>query len=201
MPHPAPLPSLILLVRHGATEWSATGRYTGRTDVPLTPAGEAQATGVGSVIRHWLAGADPVVYTSPLRRAADTARLALPGHPAEEVPALAEMDYGAYEGLTTSEILERDPDWDLFATGCPGGESLPQVTARCDSFAAKLERTAAGRAVVAFTHGHLSRVLTARLVGLPGSTAAGLWNDTGSVAAIDLHRGRLVLVGWNIHPS
>jgi len=199
VPHPAPpTPSLILLVRHGATEWSVSGQHTGRTDIPLTPTGEDQARRAADVIQHWLAGEEPVVYTSPLVRAARTAELALPHHPAEAVPALMEYDYGNYEGLTTSQIYEQDPDWDLFGAGCPGGENILQVSARCDAFAAKLERTAAGRAVVAFTHGHLSRILTARMLGIPASAAGGLWNDTASVAAINLHRGRLVLVGWNI---
>jgi probable phosphoglycerate mutase len=197
VPHPA-FPSLILLVRHGATEWSVTGQHTGRTDLPLTELGVRQAAAASKVVHHWLDGVEPVVYTSPLQRAAHTAALALPDHPAEEVPALMEYDYGSYEGLTTTEIFERDPHWDLFGVGCPGGESILQVTARCDAFAAKIERTAVGRAVVAFTHGHLSRILTARLLGLPASTAGGLWNDTASVAAINLHRGKLVLVGWNV---
>jgi probable phosphoglycerate mutase len=199
VPIPAsPLPSLILLVRHGATEWSVSGQHTGRTDLPLTALGEDQAKAAAQVIDHWLDGAVPVVYTSPLQRAARTAALALPQHPAEEVPALMEYDYGQFEGLTTSEILERDPEFDLFGRGCPGGESILQVSARCDAFVAKVERTAPGGAVVAFTHGHLSRILTARLLGIPASAAGGLWNDTASVAAINLHRGRLVLVGWNI---
>lgn len=197
MPHPA-LPSLVLLVRHGATEWSESGRHTGRTDVPLTARGEQQAVTAGRIVERWLAGAEPIVYTSPLERAARTAELALPGHPAEVVDALTELDYGVYEGLTSTEILTRDPEWDLFTQGCPGGEGIPQASARCDSFVAKIERTAAGRAVVAFTHGHLGRLLTVRLLGLPASAASGLWNDTGSVAALDLHRGRIVLVGWNI---
>lgn len=185
-------------MRHGATEWSVSGRHTGRTDLPLTALGVQQATGAGDVLRRWIGDAEPLVFTSPLQRAASTAALALPGHPAEEVPALMEYDYGSYEGLTTSQILDRDPEWDLFGHGCPGGESILQVTARCDAFTAKLERVAVGRVVVAFTHGHLSRILTARVLGLPPSTAAGLWNDTASVAAINLHRGKLVLVGWNI---
>lgn len=199
MPIPTtPLPALILLVRHGATEWSVSGKHTGRTDLPLTPLGVQQAQSASAVIHHWLDGADPVVYTSPLQRAAHTATLALPDHPAESVDALMEYDYGQYEGLTTSEIYERDPDWDLFGSGCPGGENILQVGARCDAFIAKMERTCTGRAVVAFTHGHLSRILTARLLGIPASAAGGLWNDTASVAAINLHRGRLVLVGWNV---
>ena len=109
-----------------------------------------------------------------------------------------EYDYGVYEGLVSSEILSRDPEWSLFANGCPGGESILQVSARCDSFIAKLERTARGRAVVAFTHGHLSRILTARLLKMVPASGASLWNDTATVAVINEHRGQLVLVGWNM---
>lgn len=200
VPNPA-TPNLVLLVRHGATEWSASGRHTGRTDLPLTAQGEDQARRIGPVIESWLGAHEPVVYTSPLQRAARTAALAMPRHRAEPVDALQELDYGTLEGLTTAEILEREPGWDLFSVGCPGGESLMQATARCDSFIAKLERTAAGRAVVAFTHGHLGRLLTTRLLGLPAVAASAMWNDTGSLAAIDTHRGRLVLVGWNVTPQ
>ena len=198
MSHPAPLPSLILLVRHGATEWSVGGQHTGRTDIPLTELGVEQARAVGPLIVQLLGGTEPLVYTSPLQRAADTARLALPGHEHTIVDALAEYDYGEYEGLTTSQILERDPEWDLFETGCPGGENPHRVGARCDSFIAKLERTAIDRSVVAFTHGHLSRILTARVLGLHPHAGAALYNDTASVGVINVHRGRFVLVGWNI---
>lgn len=203
MPNPAdgsslPLPSLVLLVRHGATEWSELGRHTGRTDIPLTDLGIRQATAVGPVIRQLLDGADPLVFTSPLQRAARTAELAMPGVEATVVDSLVEYDYGQHEGRTSSEILAIQPDWNLFTTGCPGGEGPHQVSARCDSFVAKLERIASGRAVVAFTHGHLSRILTARLLGLPASTGAALYNETASVGMINVHRGRWVLVGWNI---
>lgn len=185
-------------MRHGATRWSVTGQHTGRTDLSLTDEGVAQAVAVGPLIETLLEGREPVVYTSPLERAVRTAELALPGRPAEPVPALMEFDYGKYEGLTSSQILAQDPDWDLFSQGCPGGESLAQVSARCDAFTAKLERTATDRAVVAFTHGHLSRILTARLLNLPASGGASLWNDTATVGVINQHRGKLVLVGWNL---
>lgn len=196
--HDAPLPSLILLVRHGATEWSLSGRHTGRTDLAMTELGERQAVAVGSVIDRLLDGADPLVFSSPLERAWRTAQLAMPHHEATIVDALAEYDYGRFEGLTSTEILEQEPEWNLFTTGCPGGESPQQVVARCDSFIAKLERTASGRAVVAFTHGHLGRILTVRLLGLGVEAAAGLWNETATVGVINLHRGRFVLVGWNL---
>jgi len=198
VPHPAPLPALVLLVRHGATEWSVTGRHTGRTDLTLTDEGVAQAVAAGPLIETLLEGREPLVYTSPLERAARTAELAMPHRQAEPMPALMEYDYGKYEGLTSSEILERDPGFDLFGGGCPGGESIMQVSARCDAFTAKLERTARDRAVVAFTHGHLSRILTARLLNLSASAGASLWNDTATVGVINQHRGKLVLVGWNL---
>jgi probable phosphoglycerate mutase len=194
----SPLPSLVLLVRHGATEWSVSGRHTGRTDLPLTELGVRQATAIHPVVTRLLAGAAPLVFTSPLQRAAQTARLALPGVEATVVDALMELDYGEYEGLKTSEILARDPQWKLFENGCPGGEPPAAFSARCDSFVELLQRTAQGRAVVAFTHGHLSRVLTSRLLGLPVTTAAALFNETASVGMINVHRGRWVLVGWNI---
>ncbi len=198
MPHSASLPALVLLVRHGATEWSVTGQHTGRTDLALTEEGVAQALAVGPLIEELLEGREPLVYTSPLERAARTAELALPHRGAEPLDALMEYDYGNYEGLTSSQILEKDPDWNLFTTGCPGGESIMQVSARCDAVVAKVERVAAGRAVVAFTHGHLSRILTARMLSLPASGGAALWNDTASVGVINEHRGKLVLVGWNL---
>ncbi|MDP2293489.1 MAG: histidine phosphatase family protein [Actinomycetota bacterium] len=198
MPLPASLPALVLLVRHGATEWSVTGRHTGRTDLSLTEEGVAQAVSAGPLIEELLGDREPLVYTSPLERAARTAELAMPHRSAEPLDALMEYDYGNYEGLTSSEIFDRDPAWDLFSTGCPGGESIMQVSARCDSFVAKLERTAVDRAVVAFTHGHLSRILTARLLNLPASAGASLWNDTATVGVINQHRSKLVLVGWNL---
>ncbi len=193
-----PLPALILLVRHGATEWSVAGRHTGRTDLPLTEAGEQQALDLTALLMRLLEGAEPLVFTSPLERATRTAELALPQYVAEPVPALEEYDYGDYEGLTSSEILALDPEWNLFEGGCPGGESVLQVAARCDAFCAKVERVAANRAVVVFTHGHLSRILTARLLGLPARAGASLWNDTATVGVIHEHRGQLVMIGWNL---
>jgi probable phosphoglycerate mutase len=188
----------VLLVRHGATEWSVSGRHTGRTDLSLTEEGVAQAAAAGPLIESLLEGLEPLVFTSPLERAARTAELALPHVGAEIRPDLMEYDYGLYEGLTSTEILAKDPDWDLFATGCPQGESIQQVSDRCDSFIAELGAAAGDRAVVAFTHGHLSRILTARFLRLPASAGASLWNDTATVGVINQHRGKLVLVGWNL---
>ena len=140
----------------------------------------------------------PLVFTSPLQRARETARRAVPGVQATEVDALVEYDYGDYEGLTSAEIDEIHPGWELFKDGCPGGESLHQVIARCDAFIAKLERTAVGRTAIVFTHGHLSRLLTTRLVGLDPQAGAVLQNDASSVGIISDKRGHYVIIGWNI---
>ena len=191
-------PSLILLVRHGATEWSENGRHTGRTDLPLLEKGRHQADRLPPLLATLGEGALPVVFTSPLERAMETARRAVPGVEATVVAALAEYDYGDYEGLTSEQIDAQHPGWNLFLDGCPGGESLHQVVARCDGFIAKLERTARGGAAIVFTHGHLSRILTTRLVGLEPQAGAVLQNDAASVGIISDKRGQYVITGWNI---
>ena len=194
-------PALILLVRHGATDWSEQGRHTGRTDVPLLEKGRHQADRLPPLLATLSEGALPLVFTSPLERARETARRAVPGVEATVVDALAEYDYGTYEGLTAEQISETQPGWNLFKDGCPGGETLRQVTARCDAFIAKLERTAAQRTAIVFTHGHLSRILTARLVGLQPEAGAVLQSDTASVGIIADKRGSYVITGWNIRAN
>jgi probable phosphoglycerate mutase len=192
------------LVRHGPTEWSAQGRHTGRTDIPLTDRGRELTQGLRPLLyrlmdnRHSDPPQPPLVFTSTLLRSRETAETALPEFEAEETHQLSEVDYGDYEGLTTAQIVERNPGWDLFRDGCPGGESVAQISARCDSFIAKMERMANGRTVVAFTHGHFSRALTARLLGLPASAGSALYNETATIGVIDARRGELVLTGWNI---
>jgi broad specificity phosphatase PhoE len=194
----AELPSIVLLVRHGATEWSVTGQHTGRTDLPLTALGVSQAQSVRPVLERLLEGESPLVFTSPLQRATQTAALALPGLEPIVTESLIEVDYGQYEGLRPAEISERDPNWNLFLHGCPGGETPDQFAARCDVFRDLVHERAPGRPVVAFTHGHLSRVLTVRLLGFEPTAAMALYNDTASVGVISEHRGRWVLDGWNI---
>ncbi|HEY7627005.1 MAG TPA: histidine phosphatase family protein [Ilumatobacteraceae bacterium] len=191
-------PTLILLVRHGATEWSEAGRHTGRTDPPLIEKGLRQADRLPPLLATLSEGAIPLVFTSPLQRAAETARRAVPGVEATVVDALSEFDYGTYEGLTASEIEARQPGWRLFDDGCPGGESVHQAVARCDAFIAKLERTAKDQVAIVFTHGHFSRLLTTRLVGLRPADGAVLQNDTASVGIIDDKRGQYVITGWNL---
>jgi probable phosphoglycerate mutase len=192
----------VLVVRHGATEWSRLGRHTGLTDLALDAGGEREARNLGPLVAARLAaagplGSDPLVLSSPLRRALDTAALILPGRHVEALDGLREMDYGRYEGRTAAEITAERPDWELFRDGTPDGEGLAQVVARCDATVAKLERISAGRAAVLVTHGHLGRVLVSRLLGLPGAAATALHHDTGSLGVVEWRRTRYVLTGWN----
>ena len=152
--------SEIVVIRHGETEWSASGRHTSRTDVPLTAAGRAEAEG----LRERLAGWDfALVLTSPMRRARDTARLCGLGDVAVVSDDLVEYDYGESEGRSTEEIRRDRPGWTVWA-GCPGGETVEEVGARVDRV---LGRAAAVEGPVAiFGHGHSLRVLIARWLEL-----------------------------------
>ncbi|HEX6487859.1 MAG TPA: histidine phosphatase family protein [Candidatus Dormibacteraeota bacterium] len=179
------------LARHGATEWSESGRHTGRTDLPLLPAGEARARELGTIV----AGREfTSVFTSPLRRAEQTAELAgFAG--AERTDLLREFDYGDYEGLTSAQIEELNPGWQLFRDGCPGGESPDQVLARATSFT-ELAAARGGR-VLAFAHGHVLRAVAVAWLGL-GTGAAGLLElDTATLSIlVDGSRGRQLRL-WN----
>jgi broad specificity phosphatase PhoE len=167
----------IYLVRHGETEWSKSGRHTGRTDLPLTPEGEKEAR----ALRSRLAGkAFDHVLTSPLRRAARTAELA--GFTATPDSDLREWDYGDYEGLTSAAIRALRPDWDLFSHGCPGGESIHQMADRADRIAARLKDL--GGNVLIFSHGHLLRALAARWIGQPVALARALLLSTGTMSVL-----------------
>ncbi len=180
------------LVRHGETEWSRAHRHTGRTDLPLTPAGEARAAELRPLLaRRRFAAA----FCSPMVRARRTAELA--GFPEVDVsPLLREYDYGEYEGLTTGEIQARRPGWELFHDGCPGGETPAQVRERAVRFCELAERR--GGDVIAFCHGHISRAITIAFLGWPIELAAGFANlDPGRLGVLEGgQRGRL-LQWWN----
>ena len=137
------------------------GRHTSRTDLPLTEQGRERARALAEVLAGWTFA---LVLCSPLRRARETCELAGFGDVAEICEDLREWDYGEYEGLTTPEIRERDPDWSLWRDGCPGGESPAQVGARADRVLERLR--AAGGDAAAFAHGHILRVVTARWLGM-----------------------------------
>jgi broad specificity phosphatase PhoE len=184
---------VVHLVRHGQTEWSVAGRHTGRTDLPLTAVGEADAGRLAERLRGLTA---LPAFTSPLQRAARTAALAGFGH-AHADPDLMEWDYGEYEGLTTAFIRERRPDWALFRDGCPGGETGIAVAMRVDRVVTRL-RELDGDAVV-FAHGHLLRVLAARWLGLPPECGRLFALGTASVSRLgyDHNPGEPCIRLWN----
>lgn len=169
----------VTLVRHGETEWSAAGKHTGRTDIALTAKGEDAARKVGEHLRNRSFAA---VWSSPSSRARRTAELASFGAATEVTPDLAEWDYGAYEGLTTKEILVERPGWNLFRNGCPGGESVIEAGARADRIATALR--AVGGNVLVFSSAHFLRTLTARWLGLPPEGGALFVLDTASLSIL-----------------
>jgi len=181
-----------VLVRHGETEWSRDGRHTGRTDVPLTDAGRRQAKCLEDALREWSLAR---VLASPLGRALDTCRLAGFADRAEPSDALLEWDYGEYEGLTTAQIRELRPGWDLWRDGCPGGESAADVGARVDPVVDRLKASDDDMAL--FAHGHVLRVLAARWVELRPEAGARLWLATATISVLGFERETATLRRWN----
>ena len=184
--------SEVVLVRHGETEWSRDGKHTGWTDVPLTEKGRLQAGVVGDALRE-----RPFerVLTSPLSRAAETARLAGFGDVAEQRDELREWDYGAYEGLKTAEIRQERPGWSLWRDGVPEGESADQVGARADRVIAELRSLGADALV--FAHGHLLRVLAVRWLGLDPQDGRLLALDPATISVLGYERETPVIRLWN----
>ncbi len=182
----------VVLVRHGETEWSRTGRHTGVTDVPLTPAGRLQAEGLGARLRAW---GFARVLSSPLQRAVATCRLAGLGDVVEVVPALREWDYGSYEGRTTVEIRTERPGWSLWREGAPGGERADEVGARIEAVLAALR--ASGGDVAVFAHGHVLRVLTACWLGLAPSDGRLFALGTAALSVLGYERETPVVLRWN----
>jgi broad specificity phosphatase PhoE len=177
----------LILLRHGETEWSRSGRHTGRTDIELLELGREQATLAADAIGD-LALRDPLVVSSPRKRALVTAELA--GLSVDEVsPLLAEWDYGAYEGLTTPQIRETVPDWTVWTHESPGGESAAQVSARADAAIALALEHMQSRDVVFVGHGHFSRSILSRWVELPVSEGVRFSMAAASIAVCGYEKG------------
>jgi broad specificity phosphatase PhoE len=182
----------IWLARHGETEWTVSGRHTGSTDIALIREGELQAIALGTLLAE---RSFAHVFASPMRRAQETARLAGFGERFEVVEDLREVDYGEYEGVTTAEVHDRDPGWELFRDGSPGGESPEQMTERVDRLLSRLKGLRGD--VLLFGHGHTFRVTAARFLGLPISSATNLRLDAGTLSILAVGRDGPSLVVWN----
>ena len=188
----ADTPPDLWLARHGDTAWTVSRQHTGRTDIPLNPDGEAAARALAPLLggRRY-----DLVLTSPLQRARETARLA--GFDPEVDDRLREFDYGEYEGITSAEIHETRPGWDLFADGAPGGETAAEVGARMDEVVARIRAEAPERALV-FGHGHGLRVLAARWLGLPAADGRVFVLGPAGVARLGSEHGRAVVSAWGL---
>jgi broad specificity phosphatase PhoE len=191
----------LILLRHGETEWSKSGQHTSRTDLELTDTGRVQAELACRVLRE-LNLADPLVISSPRIRALTTAKLA--GLAVDEVSALlAEWDYGSYEGLTTPQIQASVPDWLVWTHGCPGGESVAQVSERADRAVALALEHMGSRDVVFVGHSHFSRSVITRWVELPLVEGSRFWMLPGSIAACGFEHGvrQLAALGLTSQPQ
>lgn len=182
------------------TEWSQGGRHTGKTDLPLLAEGETDARALRGTLGSLLPPVAPaLVITSPLQRAVRTCELAGFGDVAVVDPRLSEWDYGEFEGLTTQEIRQTRPTWDLFRDGCPTGELPSQVGARVDSLLRDLrhDRALARAEVLCFSHGHVSRVLLARWLGLPPAEARHFQLGAGSFGRLGWEHEWPTVETWN----
>jgi broad specificity phosphatase PhoE len=190
-------PRRIVAIRHSATEWSTAGRHTGRTDIALTPEGERQAAELRSRLERYDAA---LVFSSPLRRALDTCRLAGFADRVTTDRRLVEWDYGEYEGLRFAEIQGQRPGWKLFSDGCPGGESTADVARRAESFLRSIrgKPTLAQREVIVFSHGHFLRVLTACWLEVEPALGRLLELDSPGMGVLGWKRGESVLEHWNL---
>jgi probable phosphoglycerate mutase len=182
-------------MRHGETEWSAAGRHTGSTDLPLTQAGRAAARRIGAFVASQSFAA---VYVSPMRRARETCELSGFAEDAVVDDDLREWDYGKYEGLTTATIRETRPDWTVWRDGCPSGEVAADVGARVDRVIARLLEY--DDTVAVFGHGHCLRVLAARWVGLAAEDGARIALETATVSRLGWEREQPVVSMWNVTP-
>ncbi|HXZ99961.1 MAG TPA: histidine phosphatase family protein [Candidatus Binatia bacterium] len=183
---------LVVLVRHGETEWSRSGRHTGRSDIALDPEGEAQARWLRHRLREWRFA---TVMVSPLRRARKTCDIAGFGRAARVEPDLQEWDYGSYEGRTAEEIREQRPGWTIWRDGVVGGETAEDVARRAESVLASVR--AAGGDVALFAHGHLLRILAARWCDLPPVAGEHLAFSAGAISILGSDRDAPIIWRWN----
>ncbi len=187
----------VVLVRHGATDWSTARRHTGRTDVPLNAEGHAQAAALAPAMAALGARGPLSVLASPLQRAWRTAELAgLTPYTLDD--DLVEWDYGAYEGLTTPQIRAQVPGWTVFSQPCPGGETAAEVSERCDRVLARVARVRVGTTTVVVAHSHLLRSLAARWLGRPVADGGMLELGVASTSVLGVEHGVRSLRHWNL---
>jgi probable phosphoglycerate mutase len=185
-------PRSVVLVRHGATEWSEAGKHTGRIDLPLIDAGVRQVETLAGALAEWRFDR---VLCSPLQRARMTVAAAGFGDVVEIDPDLQEWDYGEYEGLTIDEIREQRPAWNIWDGGVTGGESITDVATRAHRVLDRIREV--GGDVALFAHGHLLRILAACWLGGPPLLARHLSLSTASISVLGWEHDWASIRGWN----
>ena len=190
----------LFLTRHGDTAWTDSRQRTGRTDIPLNAAGEERAREIGERLRRY---SFACVFTSPLQRASKTCELAGFGEVARVDPDLVEWDYGRFEGMVLKQVLKEWPGWELYRDGCPDGESPGEVAARADRFIARVREI--GGDVLAFSSGHIIRMIAARWLGLPPAAGRFFYCRPASVGVLGFehkNRDEPIIGLWNhvTHP-
>lgn len=186
---------VVWLARHGETEWSASGRHTSRTDLPMTAAGEQEAVALGKILQpeHF-----DLVESSPRHRALRTAELA--GFKPAVDNDLVEWDYGELEGLTTDQIRASYPGWEIWHGPWPGGETSEEVAARADRVVQRAHDLPSGAKALFFSHGHLLRVLAARWLHQPPSTGRFFMLGTATLSVLSWEHGGPTVEHWNAPP-
>jgi broad specificity phosphatase PhoE len=182
----------VVLIRHGETAWSRSGKHTGRCDVPLDAEGEAQARRLGDRLRDWHFAA---ILVSPLARARRTCEIAGYAAAAQEDPEVQEWGYGVYEGRTADEIRRERPGWTIWHDGVMGGETLEDVARRAESVAARVR--AVDGDVAIFSHGHFLRIFTARWCRLAATAGEHLALSAGAISVLGFDRGAPIIWRWN----
>jgi broad specificity phosphatase PhoE len=194
-PYPALKPPQLVLVRHGETEWSRSGKHTSVTDIPLTAEGERRARALAPVLADRDFGR---VFSSPRRRAVTTAELAGFAGRIELTDDLVEFDYGDYEGRTSADIDAERPGWDLWRDGAPKGETAAEVRVRVERVIARAQPVLdSGRDVLAVAHGHVLRALGAAWIDLPPEGGSRLVLSTAAMAELGFEHGNRVIDLWN----
>ena len=190
----------IVMVRHGQTAWSLSGQHTSVTDLPLTAVGEDEARDVGRALKEREFG---LVLSSPRQRALHSAKLAGFADVVQVEPNLVEWDYGAYEGLTTKEIVAQlGARWDLWSDGVPPGaspgEDAAEVQARARAVIARsMPELDAGRSVLLIAHAHILRAIAVAWVDLPAKDGTSFALSTSTVSELGFEHERHAIVKWN----
>lgn len=185
------------LARHGETDWSASGKHTGRTDVPLNTRGREQAEALGAGLAALDVHFD-AAWTSPLGRARETARLAGFGD-AAVMNDLAEWDYGEFENRKTTDIRRdlNDPDWLIWTAAIRDGETTQAVGQRADTAIARLLNNKEERNIIVFAHGHFLRMFAARWMGLDAACGQHMSLSTGTLSILGYEHEYHVIDRWN----